>query len=288
MIVLQNEYASVTLSEKGAELQHFLLKENNREYMWGGDPAYWGKHSPVLFPVIGALKENTYAYNGHQYHLSRHGFARDRTFAVAQKSSTEVSFSLSDDEDTLRVYPFKFRFYIHYRLEGTRLSCTYEVVNPSEFPLLFSVGGHPAFAVPVNADITYDDYFLEFSDDHELVCHKIDHDLISEHTETLMLTDRKLPLSHKLFYEDALVVKTLKSNRISLRCNKAPEGIHFDFEGFPFFGIWSAKDADFVCLEPWCGIADSTGHDQQLKDKEGIQELAPGERWQRSWAVTAF
>jgi galactose mutarotase-like enzyme len=289
MILIENAFVKAVFSAKGAELQSFKSKETDTEYFWSGDPQYWGKFSPVLFPIVGGLKGNTYFFNGQKYKLPRHGFARDRDFKAEQLSTTTVIFTLTDDEDTLKVYPFKFSLSLHYKIEGRSLSCTYHVVNTDhKDTMLFSVGGHPAFAAPVDHELTYDDYFLTFNKDTELVHHKIDSDLITDETGTIKLEEHVLQLNHKLFYEDALVFKTLKSDRITLRNRKNPRGLHFDFEGFPFFGIWAAKDADFVCLEPWCGIADGSDHDQNLETKEGIVALPAGENWERSWSVSCF
>jgi len=289
MISIENEYVKAVFSAKGAELQNFKSKETDTEYLWNGNPQFWGKSSPVLFPIVGGLKDNTYLVNGQKYNLPRHGFARDREFKANQTSATEINFTLTHDEDTLKVYPFKFALALHYKIEGKSLSCTYHVTNTDDQnTLLFSVGGHPAFATPTGHELAYDDYFLVFNKDTELVYHKIHNDLISNETDTIELDKNVLHLNHKLFYEDALVFKTLKSNRITLRNRRNPRGLHFDFDGFPFFGIWAAKDADFVCLEPWCGIADGTDHDQNLETKEGIVSLQTGENWERSWSVSSF
>lgn len=288
MISIENKFVKALFSTKGAELQSFKNKETDIEYMWNGDPGYWGKFSPVLFPIVGGLKNNSYYVEDQKYDLPRHGFARDREFTLKQISEKEVSFTLTYDEDTLKRYPFKFVLELHYKVNGTTLSCSYRVTNPDEQVLLFSIGGHPAFAVPSDDKIAYNDYFLVFNKDTELVYHKISNDLISNTTATIKLNDGTLPLSHSLFYEDALVFKTLKSDRISLRNHKTPHGLDFNFYDFPFFGIWAARDADFVCLEPWCGIADGTDHDQNLASKEGIVHLEHNEKWERTWSVSCF
>ncbi|MES2454591.1 MAG: aldose 1-epimerase family protein [Bacteroidota bacterium] len=288
MIILQNEYIAAKLSAKGAELQGIRNKKIERDYLWNGNPAYWGKFSPVLFPIVGGLKDNTYYFDNQEFKLPRHGFARDREFTIEQNTATEATLSLSHDEETLKVYPFEFKLTLHYKLEDFKLTCTYRVSNPSDRKILFSIGAHPAFAAPSGDNLEYEDYFLIFNKDTELICHKIAQDLISDQTETIKLENHTLPLKHALFYEDALVMKSLKSDRISLANHKNEHGLHFDFNHFPFFGIWAAKDADFVCLEPWCGIADSANHDQNLETKEGIIELDANQDFERSWAVSLF
>jgi galactose mutarotase-like enzyme len=288
MILLENESIVVTIASKGAELRSIKSRTNGLEYLWSGDASFWGKFSPVLFPVIGALKDNKYIFNDREYELPRHGFARDHEFEVQQISDDEVLFTLRATPDTLAVYPFEFILRLRYKILGASLSCTYEVNNPGQNDLLFSVGGHPAFAAPLTADTVYEDYYLDFTRDESLTYFKISDNLISDQTETLALNKGRLPLQHQLFYDDALVFKHLNSDTISLRNTKNLYGLHFRFHGFPYFGIWAAKDADFICLEPWCGIADGVHHNQQLKDKEGIISLSPGLDWERSWEVAFF
>ncbi len=285
---ISNEYLTVDISTKGAELQHILSTADHVNYMWNGDANFWAKFSPVLFPIVGALKNNTYSYKGIEYTLPRHGFARDLDFECLIINSTAVDFKLKYSADTLKIYPFKFELTIKYRLEGASLACTYQVFNAGESEMLFSIGAHPAFAAPLNNEGAYQDYYLQFSDDDELTYHHIVDNLVSNETSTLQLKDRKLPLKHALFYDDALVFKTLKSNHISLLNTRNANGLDFHFEGFPYFGIWAAKDADFVCLEPWCGIADGVGHNGQFGQKEGVVRIDGGEVWERRWTISIF
>jgi galactose mutarotase-like enzyme len=288
MIILENEKLRATISPKGAELQSLILKETGIEYMWSGDAAYWGKHSPVLFPVVGGLKNDTYYYNDKVYKLPRHGFAREKTFVAEKKTGTTAIFTLTQDGQTLAVYPFAFTLQLRYVINHDSLSCTYEVYNTGKENMLFSVGAHPAFAVPNTKDTIYTDYYLQFNTIETLHRWKLDNGLIATHSELLPTTNDTLPLQQSLFYEDAIVLKNMQSNRITLANNKNDHGLDFACNDFPFFGIWAAKDAPFVCLEPWCGIADSVDTDQQLKNKEGINTLAANEHWQRTWSVTCY
>lgn len=288
MIFLENEHLIASFATKGAELQSLKSKKHNIDYLWSGNPTYWGKFSPVLFPIVGALKNSTYYFENKEYKLPRHGFARDYDFECLQRNHTEVVFILTHNDETLKVYPFRFVLSLRYTLSETGLSCTYEVTNPANNLLLFSIGAHPAFKVPIQEDVQYTDYFLKFNNDQVLTYHKISEDLIANETVEIELKDGKLPLQHELFYEDALVFKSLKSDCISIACDKNPYGLHFKFKDFPFFGIWAAKNADFVCLEPWCGIADGVDHQQNLGEKEGIISLAPDKTWSRTWEIECF
>lgn len=281
MITLHNEYLSAAISPLGAELQSLLHQTTGIQHLWNGDAAYWGKFSPVLFPIVGSLKDDTYYYEGKAYQLPRHGFAREKEFAVTQKSETEVVFTLVHDAATEAVYPFAFTLQLQYTLLAHTLTCTYKVMNPADNTLLFSVGAHPAFAVPFTNDTQYTDYSLSFNTTEELLRWKLSNGLIDAPVP-LPLQGSQLPLVPALFYDDAIVLKGMQSNCITLGCNKNAHGLHFHFDDFPYFGIWAAKDAPFVCLEPWCGIADSVDHDQQLEHKEGINQLSAGAQWQRA------
>lgn len=284
--IIENEFLKAEIKSKGAELCGLTDKATQLNYMWKGDPAFWGKHSPVLFPIVGALKDNTYYYGDKSYQLGRHGFARDRDFEVLEKSENEITFLLESDEETLQQFPFAFRFKIKYALSGKELTVTYSVVNPSDQPLLFSVGGHPAFALPLAEGTVYEDYYLEFEYEEAAGRWPISAEgLIEEAPVPIFSNSKKLPLSKSLFYKDALVFKQLRSQKLTLKTDKAAGGVEFKYPGFPYLGIWAAKNADFVCIEPWCGIADSVNSNQQFTDKEGINVLASGRVFERTWSV---
>lgn len=286
MIQLQNNKLSVAVSEKGAELQSLQL--NNVEYLWQADAAFWGKHSPVLFPIIGELKDGKYIFDNKEYKLSRHGFARDKMFEVTASSQTQAIFSLKSDESTLALYPFRFAFNVIYSIDDTSLSCTYQVINTGNDYMYFSAGGHPAFKVPLNDHLQYTDYSVWFNNDDVLNRYLLHQGLTGDDTEKIVLDNKTLQLKPSLFYEDAIVLKHIDSDQVKLFSAKDEHGLNFNFKDFPYFGIWAAKDAPFVCLEPWCGIADNISHNHQLTTKEGINTLAAGEVWERTWSVELF
>lgn len=289
MLILENELLKVAVATKGAELQSIVRKDNGIEYMWSGDAKYWGKKSPVLFPVVGALKHNEYIYNLETYPLSRHGFARDMDFTVTAQSVSSATFSLKSNEQTLKVYPFHFTLSVIYTLSGDTLAVTYEVANEGKENMLFSVGGHPAFAVPQTEGARYEDYYLEFSNTENAGRWPVSPDgLIESEPVALLEKTNILPLSKPLFYGDALVFKELQSKTISLVNRANSHGLRFHLEGFPFLGIWAAKDADFVCIEPWCGIADGVYASGNFFEKEGINNLAPKTTFSRTWSVSLF
>lgn len=289
MIELANDQLSILISSKGAELQSVYGKHTGIEYMWSGDPAYWGKKSPVLFPIVGGLKNNTYTYKGKEYTMGRHGFARDRVFTISKQTENSITFSLKSDEETVSIYPFHFIFSIRYQLDTTKITINYQVENIGEEELYFSVGAHPAFAVPMTPDTFFEDYYLQFS-------HQETTGVWPLSGEGLVLTtpvpffnqEDQIILRKQLFYGDALVFKSLQSSAISILSHKHRHGIRLSYTDFPFMGIWSAKEANFVCIEPWCGIADGTNTNGELPLKEGIHQLQPKTIFNRSWSIEVF
>ena len=288
MYSIKNNLLHVSISSKGAELQSILGKDSGLEYMWSGDPAFWGKKSPVLFPVVGGLKKNSYEYNGNIYSLSRHGFARDMEFEVSWQKEDAIMFTLHSSEETLTKYPFKFSFSIRYNLHNNELNVTYIVQNTDAVPMFFSVGGHPAFKIPLVSNTSFEDYYLQFSNLENGQRWPLSKEGLIENHSVPAIERLVMPLHKSLFYEDALVFKHLASKSIFIRSKKTSHGLKIHFNGFPYLGIWSAKDADFVCIEPWCGIADTVDTNGKLNEKEGINELAPNQSFERTWSVEVF
>lgn len=286
---ISNGILDVQVKTKGAELAGLYNRQTGLEYMWNGDPAFWAKQSPVLFPIIGTLRQNTYYINGQAYELGRHGFARDREFVLRESDNRSLVFSLESDTATLEKYPFPFRFDIIYTLQEATLHVSYHVSNTGSKPLYFSVGGHPAFRLPLVEGTAFEDYELYFDEEENSGRWPISADgLIEKQSLPLLQHTQVLPLNKPLFAKDALVFKDIRSAVITLRSRQTPHGLQFAKHGFPFLGIWSAPGADFVCIEPWCGIADAVDSTQQLEEKEGIEVLAPGQTFERTWSVTTF
>lgn len=289
MICIENENLSVVIQPKGAELDSIVHKQTQLEYLWQGDAAFWGKKSPVLFPIVGTLKDNRFTYEGKSYTLPRHGFARDKTFIVESHTADKSSFLLRSDAESLKVYPFEFEFRLHYVLKDNTLSVSYDIQNMTNGDMYFSVGGHPAFRLPLVENTDYTDYFIELNTVETSGRYPLSNDGLLELTTNPFLENtNKIPLNPSLFYEDAVVLKHLTSNRMAIRSEKTTHGLAMVFEDFPFFGIWAAKDAPFVCLEPWCGIADSVNTTQALVEKEGINKLGQGKRFERTWTIEVF
>ena len=286
MIYLENGQLLITINERGAELQSIRKKESETEYLWDADPEYWGKHSPILFPIVGTLKENTYYYEGKSYHLPRHGFARDKTFEVTAAEKTSACFELKSDVATKEVYPFDFLLQVRYTIEGNKLTTKYKVGNTRKGRMYFSIGGHPAFNLPLEEGLKYADYYLELDTTETAGRWPLQDGLLKTTAEPMLNDERKIHLSQELFRNDAIVLKHLKSKTVTLKSDAGKAGLTMNIEGFPYLGIWAAPDAPFVCIEPWCGITDSVDHNQELPCKEGVITLQAGEEWEKEWWVT--
>ena len=289
MITLQNEHVKVQVKTKGAELDSIYSKETNLEYLWSGDAKFWSKKSPILFPIVGTLKENTYYYNNKPYKLTRHGFARDMEFSVTAQDENSATLTLTDSEQTLQSFPFPFRLDVVYSLDANSVHVTYKVSNTGADNMYFSVGGHPAFKVPVDKKLDYHDYYFEFDQTEDAYRWLISSQgLINPVTVPFLINSNVLHISRELFRDDALVFKYLNSQKVKLKSDRSKHGVEISFPGFPFLGLWAAPNADFVCIEPWCGIADSTTSNQEFINKEGINLLTPSEIFQRTWSVKVF
>lgn len=261
---LSNTLISAEIKSLGAELCS-LKNNSNQEYIWEGNPDFWGKHSPVLFPIVGTLKNNTFHHEGRNYQLSRHGFARDMDFDLVEKTASTATFSLQSNADTLEKYPFEFELQIKYSLVKNTLEIQYSVINKSNSRIPFSIGAHPAFSLPRD----FENYSLVFEKKKTLEYNLLENGLITDQTEPLQITENKLPLTYKLFEKDALVFKKLESNSLTIFEKENPV-LKVNFEDFPNLGIWTIVGAPFLCIEPWFGYSDTVTSNGNLFEKEGI------------------
>jgi len=283
---LQNENIIITVDSKGAELKSVFNKSNQEEILWQADPEFWGKSSPVLFPIVGTLKNGIYSYDKKEYYIPRHGFARDHNFNLEEVSESQLIFSLESSKEIVQLYPFLFKLQIIYTLNDSRLKVEYKVENLSEDKTMyFSLGAHPAFKVGRKAD-DFSSYKLLFNNDTSLKANQLKDGLLTTQQHDVLLNNQKLQLNYKLFESDALVLLDMKSDKITLMDNDDKNMLTFEFENFPYFGIWTVKDSGFICLEPWAGYSDFETHNQQLENKAGINTLKPKEVWSASWGIS--
>lgn len=279
IITLSNNAINIQIKTLGAELCS-LKDSENREFIWEGNANFWGKHSPVLFPIVGTLKNNSFVHNDNEYHLSRHGFARDMNFELIEKNENSATFSIQSNSETLKSYPFKFELQIQYTLINTILEIDYTIINKDNNDIPFSIGAHPAFALPGN----FEDYSLDFEKVEPLEYTLLENDLVSKQTEKIHTDTNRVPLTYELFKRDALIFKKLQSNSLTIIEKEKPI-LKVHFQEFPSLGIWTKVDAPFICIEPWLGYSDTTESNGNLFEKEGVIVLQSNATFQAKFSI---
>lgn len=286
MHVLENEFLSVTIQNKGSELCSIFNKLNGLEYLWQAEPSVWAFHAPNLFPVVGNCLNNHIQIDGIKYPMQRHGFARHSPFVLTDSSANHAVFTLDYSEATLAVYPYKFSFQVAYNLQDTEITITYKVINKDAKTIFFSIGAHPAFNIPFSKSGAYDDYYIEFDQNELLVKNLFDESgFFTGDTEQVYLDNRRLNLSKDLFKDGALVFKEIKSKEVLIRNHQTPSFVSVSFEDFKALGVWAAPDASFVCIEPWLGYADNAGELKEFSEKDGIQKLETSKVFECSFTI---
>lgn len=289
--ILKNEFLTLKIKERGAELTSIYDHTTNTEYLWNADPAYWKRHSPILFPIVGSLKNKSYMYQGKIYHLPQHGFARDMNFTLMMKSNHEIWFSLEATDETLQNYPFRFRLELGYRLEGRKITVLWKVINQDRSTMYFSIGGHPAFYCPLKEGEKQSDYYLSFHTNQS-----IRYLLVNEHglvvkkpideQNTLTMNEGLLPIGEHMFDHDALIIEDHQSHQVSLCDSTKRPYLTVTFDA-PLFGIWSpaGMNAPFICIEPWYGRCDASDWGGPLEEREWGNSLKEGEVFDSSYTI---
>ncbi|WP_230932019.1 aldose 1-epimerase family protein [Priestia sp. TSO9] len=289
MIVLENNQMKVSIQEKGAEVVEVFHKEKDLQFMWSGDPAYWGRVSPVLFPIVGRLKNDQYTVDQRIYSLPQHGFLRDSAFRVIQQTNETARLQFATNGRFKDVYPFECAVEISYRLENNRLTFQWKVVNEDKGDMYFSIGAHPAFRIPLRENEQISDYFLEIEPSETTPKEFVLKDALI-HEKGAAKNLHQLPLSADLFANDALIFSHIDGITIKSAVNE--NQINVQFNDFPYVGIWSKYDAEnhtiapFLCIEPWFGIADTHDHNGNFKEKLGINRLSKDGVFQTEFSVS--
>lgn len=284
---LSNDNISVKIDSMGAELKSLMDEITHMEYMWEGNPEYWKRTAPVLFPLVGSLKNGKYTYEGREYHMSQHGFARDMEFEASVIEKDQAVFTLLYNEETLQKYPFKFRLDIEYRLDGRSLWTGWTVSNYGDRKMYFSIGGHPAYNCPPDRAGKRNQYFLKFDTDSIVSRPIVSDGLVGSKTEKYTFNNGLLNISDDLFDRDALIIEGNQSHKVSLADAYGKEYLTVKFDA-PLFGIWSpvkAETAPFVCIEPWYGRCDSEDFEGDISDREWENVLLPGDKFHAGYTV---
>ena len=286
---IENDFLTVQVSSLGAELMSIKGKSNGCEYLWQGDAKYWEGRAPIMFPICGRLYEGKYKYLGKEYTMPNHGIARSSEFSLKSASKDEITLSLVANEETKKCYPFDFTFNVTFTLSNNTLKINYNVVNNDTSELIFGVGGHPAFNVPINNQGSFDDYYVEFDNscsalrvDFSPTCFCTKDDKIYTQGGT-----KRIDLSHGLFDDDAIFLYNVDKS-ITLKSDKFKGSIKLKYDRMKYVGLWHMPktDAPYVCIEPWSSIPANDGVVDNLLTKEEMIHLPVGYSYNNMYSIT--
>lgn len=281
MITLNNGHLTVEINELGAEISS--VRRGDTEFMWQGDPAVWSGRAPIMFPFCGTLPEGGYVVDGKDYQMpQRHGFARVSTFAVEYAIATAATLVLRDNEQTRAVYPYAFTLKVRFALDHNALKVTYTVENPGDKPLYFSIGSHEAYACPEGVEA----YEIRFEQPETAGRYVVSDGgyLSAEPVPMFQNTAVYYPQTED-FTIDAVVTKDMQSRKVVLQKQGGGRRITVEFPGCPYLLFWQKPGAPYLCIEPWCGIAQQQYGDRRIEKLEGIESVAPGETFSRSHTI---
>jgi len=288
MHTLKNDILTVLVQAHGAELAS--IRKGSTEYLWQADPAFWGRHSPVLFPIVGSVWEKRYRVGGREYGLGQHGFARDMDFSMVSSSDAEVRYRLESSEETLEKYPWPFVLEIAYRLHDNKLDVIWEVENPGTEDMYFQIGAHPAFNYPDYDPDRQERGFFSFDRSVGLECIRIkEKGCVDAETKYPLEVpaDGLLPVIRETFDAiDTIMLQDSQIGKVTFHRIDGSPWLSLSFDA-PVVGIWSppTKNAPFICIEPWYGRCDRAGYEGEFKDKDWINRLAPGERFSSVYTI---
>lgn len=264
----------------GAELTS--IKFNGKEMLYQGGA--WNRHAPILFPIVGKLKNDETIINDKIYKIGQHGFARDMEFKELEKNEREHKYLLESNENTLKMFPFKFSLYVSHIIEENKVITKYKVINKDNKKMIFGIGGHPAYI----CDYSSGRYKIEFDKiEDNIKFMNLENGLILEKEATNILSDNSIKLNKDSFMNDAIIMKNMNSDKVYLKENEK-KILEFDFTGFPYLGLWAKIGAPFVCIEPWMNTADMVNTNGRLETKENILELEPGEKFECNYSMLFF
>ena len=288
MAILKNDVLEVELNPKGAEIIKIIGLQDGLNYMWKRDACLWANSAPILFPIVGALRNNECRIDGQTYSMTQHGFARHNVFETHQLSNTCVEFELTPNEDILKQYPYLFNLKVTYTLNDNQLECHMHVTNTDQREIYFQIGGHPAFACPFMENELSNDYYIEFEKEETLNQKIIDVEKrgMSHETQLLFDNERRFFVRQKLFDNDAIVVKDFKSSYVSLKSLNHNKSIRFIMDNFNHLGIWAGNHVGgLIAIEPWVGHNDYVDFIGEFKEKEDIVTLNVGESFDCRFTV---
>jgi len=290
-VTLQNQELTVKIDTLGAQMVS-VLDAGGVERVWRADPAVWGRHAPLLFPIIARLKDGKYTLAGEEYHISQHGFARDSEFTLLQQSQNSVTLRLTDSPATHKVYPCSFTLDVTYTLEGDCLTKSHTVINQGTEEMFYELGGHDGFATTLLPGESMSDYYLEFPGMTELHPYGMDpENMITPKGSVWPLrAGGRLPLPPRVLGLDTVILDDLPQRQVTLASRTNSRRVTLRFDQFDYLGIWTQnreEDTDYICIEPWTTLPDAVFAGRGLEDKPGVRRLLPGARETLTY-TTAF
>lgn len=284
---IKNEQLTVEISAHGAELQS-IKDQTGHEYLWQADPDFWNRHSPILFPIVCGLWKDTYRVGGKEYHLSRHGFARDTDFHLIARGKEQVIFALHDSPETMKAYPYHFNLAVSYKLKGNTIHVVWHVENTDDKPIYFQVGGHPAFNLPdlQPGDPIHGRLRLDNKEPIRLFGN-VGGCIDKGRHEVVETEDGIWSFTEDSFKDDALIIDHSQLKKIELLNAVGDPVVTVDMKT-PAVGLWSpcGKHAPFICIEPWYGLADGAEYDGEFKDRYLMNKLLPGSSFMSEYTIT--
>jgi galactose mutarotase-like enzyme len=281
---IRSSRLAATIKQHGAELCS-LKDAAGRELIWQAGPE-WPRHSPLLFPIVGRLKNDELRHRGVTYPMGQHGLARDHDFEWIARDENGCALVLTDNDQTRNRYPFAFRLVVTFALNGSDLDVTFDVTNTGGEVLPASIGAHPAFNWPLLPNLAKQSYALTFSDDEPAPIRRLRDGLMRARPEANPVEGRTLALAERLFDDDAIILDRLASTAVTYGAGRGPS-IRMTWHGFPQLGVWSKPGAAFLCIEPWYGFASPESFDGEFTDKPGLMHLAPEERRTLKYRISA-
>lgn len=279
IVTIANECLTVDIEDFGAQLAS-VRSHSGTEYLWQGDADIWARRAPILFPILGRLKDNTYLLQGQPYTIPTHGFARDMVFEVVEQSPTRASFRLTDTPETRKVYPFTFSLTVTYALEGSRLTKSHRIENHSSVEMLYELGAHDGFQAPLSQGEKMGDYAIRLPGLDAIAPYGMDEAcMVTPKGDSIPLTEGRMPLTPATYGLDTVILDQPPQARAVLADGQDRPRVTVDFGDFAYLGIWTQNkpfDTNYVCIEPWTTLPDATFVGRELGDKAGIRRLAPG------------
>lgn len=274
---IENKNLICTIEANGAEIRSLRNKVTGEEYIWQIDNSIWGSSSPVLFPVIGKVKEGKIVFNNEEYLMPKHGIIRNNNQLIFNKTGIhKCALTLNNSEETLKQYPFKFSFSVEYVLTENRLNMIYHIENRDSVPMHFTCGGHTAYACPLRENTKLSDYVIEFPTRISLKANILgETGLLSHHTCQIECNKKELSLSDVLFDNDALIFTNIECDWVRLRRKNEKKGIVVRFTDYPHLALWSKPFASYVCIEPWLGLPDGDDESIDLAQKPSYTTIEP-------------